>query len=55
MATQEIVVTKQRREVDDAGKPIQPADAIREELGIEGPRKRMMGTGVRGMLADVTF
>ena len=46
------VIIKQRRESDEAGHALQPADAIRKELGIEGPRKKLTSQGPGGMLVD---
>lgn len=40
------VVLAERRETDDEGQSIAPPDAIRDELGLAKPRKRMITTGL---------
>lgn len=49
------VVRAQRREFDDAGNSESPADAIRDELGIEKPRKRRIGSGAGSAVVDVRW
>jgi hypothetical protein len=48
-------LVEQRQEVNAAGEDEQPADAIRQELQIEGPRKRSQGFGVNRTFSDVNW
>lgn len=47
------VVTALRQEFDEAGASITPPDAIREELGIVGPRKQRVTTPTGSVVVDV--
>jgi hypothetical protein len=49
------VVAQQRREFDEQGNVEQPADAMRDELGLRKPRKRQVKTGAGSSIVDVTW
>lgn len=49
------VLVAKRREFDDHGEVESPANAIREEIGVEIPRKQQIENGLGKMLADVRW
>lgn len=47
------VLEEFRREFDDAGQPENPPDRMRDELGLQKPRKQFIGNGPSRMMVDV--
>lgn len=47
------VLEELRREFDDEGQPENPPDRMRDELGLQKPRKQFIGNGPSRMMVDV--
>lgn len=45
-------VSYQRREFDEAGEPENPPDRLRDEMGIQKPRKQFVQAGAQRMIVD---